>query len=176
MSANSVSPPSVVTMRPLRIEYLAGTARNEASECHSRLPSEAMRRLLSRASFLPSLSRLETSAKAGSSRSSELRTVELAPSSSAPKLRVKASCCSSLMSWPGSTSTAYLSMPALTASTSAGVSGLRASMPVMRPPIWVVSGWVSIGIGGSYSSPARLGRCPVRCADASPRKTGEAMT
>ena len=44
--------PSVVTMRPLRIEYLAGTTRNEASECHSRLPSDAMRRLLSRASLL----------------------------------------------------------------------------------------------------------------------------
>ena len=44
--------------------------------------------------------------------------------------RVKASCCSSLMSWPGSTSTAWRSMPASIASTSAGVSGLRASMPV----------------------------------------------
>ena len=42
-------------MRPLRIEYLAGTTRNEASECHSRLPSAAMRRLLSRASFWPVL-------------------------------------------------------------------------------------------------------------------------
>ena len=73
-------------MRPLRIEYLAGTTRNEASECHSRLPSDAMRRLLSRASFSPDLSRLETSAKAGSRRSSELRTVELAPSSSGAEI------------------------------------------------------------------------------------------
>ena len=63
----------------------AGTARNEASECHSRLPSDAMRRLLSRASTAPDLSMLETSANAGTSRSSVLRTVLLAPSSSGPK-------------------------------------------------------------------------------------------
>src|ERR1700730_4786441 len=160
MSANSVLPPSVVTMRPLRIEYLAGTARNEASECQRRLPSAAMRRLLSRASLRPSLSRLETSAKAGSRRSSELRTVELAASSSGLKLRVKTSCCSSLMSWPGRTSTAYRSMPALIASTSAAVSGLRTSMPVKRPPIWVVRGWVSMGITVIIALPRLTGEVP----------------
>src|SRR5262245_38231951 len=133
-------------MRPLRIEYLAGTTRNEASECHRRLPSDAMRRLLSRASFSPDLSRFETSAKAGASRSSELRTVELAPSSSGPKLRVKASCCSSVMSWPGSTSTAWRFIPASIASTSAAVSGLRASIPVRRAPMCGVSGWTSIAM------------------------------
>src|SRR5690349_14764327 len=103
-----------------------------------------MRFLLSRAAMRPSLSRLETSANTTGRRSSASRAPELAPSSSGPKLRVKASCCSSVMSWPGSTTTAYWSIARSTAATSSGVSGLRTSMPVTRAPMCVVRGWTSI--------------------------------
>src|SRR5476651_817647 len=158
MSANSVLPPWVVTILPLRIEYFAGTTRKLASVCQSRLPSAAMRFLFSRALMRPSLSRLETSANTTGSRSSESRAPELAPSSNGPKLRVKASCWASVMSWPGSTSTACLSMPALTAATSSGVSGWRASMPVIRPPICSVSGVTLMAIVSSWARMMRHDR------------------
>ena len=48
MSANSVLPPWLATVRAERIEYFAGMARNELSECHSRLPRLNMRRRSSR--------------------------------------------------------------------------------------------------------------------------------
>ena len=53
-------------MRPDSSEYFAGIALNELSECHSRLPRLYSRRRLSRASGWLSLSRLDTSANAGS--------------------------------------------------------------------------------------------------------------
>ena len=58
-------------------EYFAGTALNELSECHSRLPRLNSRRRSSRASSLLSLSRLETSlhVHATSRRSCALRDV-----------------------------------------------------------------------------------------------------
>ena len=116
---------------------LAGTTRNEASECHSRLPSEAMRRRSSRASFWPVLVEVGDVGEGGIEaqlRAAHGRVGALLRAGRS--CAVKASCCSSVMSWPGSTSTAYLSMPASIASTSSGVSGWRTSMPVMRPPIW----------------------------------------
>jgi hypothetical protein len=96
---------------------------------------------------------LETSASFGLSLASE-RLVTLPPvvSSSCPKHSVKATCWSSVMSWPGKTRTAYRSMPCSIAAMVAGSSGSRASTPVTRPTkpgpicsIWI-DGAVVIGV------------------------------
>ena len=98
MSANSVSPPLLFTVRADSSEYLAGMARNELSECHSRLPRLNRRCRLSRASGLPSLPRLDTSfMPVVRRRSAGLVTLPPRAFSMAPKLRLKAICCSSVM-------------------------------------------------------------------------------
>ena len=72
MSANSVLPPVPGTLRADNNEYFAGIARNDASECHSRLPRAVSRIRSDAARNLPSRSRLEMSAISicGSRRSS----------------------------------------------------------------------------------------------------------
>src|SRR5216683_3753259 len=122
-------------------EYFAGTGLNELSECHRRLPMANSRRRSSRANGVLSLSRLETSAKVVGRRASlaARRLVPMACSIS-PRLLVKASCWASSIFWSRNTSTAYLSMPAWIAATSAGVIGFRMSMPSTSPakqgPTW----------------------------------------
>ena len=93
MSANSVLPPAVATVRAERIEYFAGIARKDESECHSRLPRLNMRRRSSRASGLPSLSRFDTSIMPDFRRSS-CGFVMLPPKvpSISPKFWVNAIC------------------------------------------------------------------------------------
>ncbi len=61
MSANSVLPPADGMRRADSSENFAGTALNELSECHSRLPRLNSRRRSSRASTWLFLSRLEMS-------------------------------------------------------------------------------------------------------------------
>ncbi len=97
MSANSVWPPLSATLRPESRENFDGIARNELSECHSRLPRLNSRVRSSRASGLPSLPRLDTSAMSVLSRRSS-SFIKLLPSdrSISPKLRLNATCCSSL--------------------------------------------------------------------------------
>src|SRR5260370_76808 len=109
MSANSVLPPFDGTDRACRSEYLAGTTLNELSECQSRLPSEKSRVRLSRAKTWLFTSRFDTSAKVVGSRYCSRRPVPIACSIS-PRLRVKASCCSSVSGWAWETSTAYWEM------------------------------------------------------------------
>src|SRR5262245_3329438 len=128
-------------LRAWSSEYFAGTALNELSECQSRLPMAKRRRRSSRANTRLSLSRLDTSANVVGSRSSSAarRLVPMACSMS-PRLRVKASCCSSSRGWSWNTSTAYRSMPAWTAATSSGDSGRVRSRPetsaAKHGPIW----------------------------------------
>jgi len=102
-----VLPPRDGTLRACRSEYFAGIALNELSECHSRLPRANSRRRSSRAKTFWCLSRLDTSANVVGSRSSSgaRRLVPIACSIS-PRLRVKASCCSSSSFWSWKTSTA----------------------------------------------------------------------
>ena len=61
MSANSVLPPTGFTTRADRIEYFAGMARYELSECQSMLPRLNARWRESSGSGRPSLPRLDTS-------------------------------------------------------------------------------------------------------------------
>ena len=70
MSANSVFAPQDGMTRPERIEYFAGTGRNELSECHSRSPSLKNQTRSSADMIPPSLSRFEKSAMPGPSRCS----------------------------------------------------------------------------------------------------------
>ena len=63
MSANCVLPPFDGMLMACSSEYFAGTALNELSECHRRLPMANSRRRSSRAYGVLFLSRLETSAK-----------------------------------------------------------------------------------------------------------------
>ena len=103
-----------------------GSTLNELSECQSRLPMANSRRRSSRAKTWLFLSRFDTSAKVvGSRYSSGARRLAPIECSSSPRLRVKASCCSSSMGWSWKTSTAYVSMPAWIAATSSAESGLR---------------------------------------------------
>ncbi len=55
--------------------------------------------------------------------------------SSGPSARLKAICCSSVMSWSWNTSTAWRSMPAWIAAASSGVIGRRRSRPETSPPM-----------------------------------------
>src|SRR5512137_1289071 len=139
MSANSVLPPLDGMERACSSEYLAGTTLNELSECHSRLPSEKSRVRLSRANTWLFTSRFDTSANVVGRRYSWRRPVPIACSIS-PRLRVKASCWSSVSGWSWKTSTAYLSMPACTATTSSGDRGRVRSMPstsaARQGPTW----------------------------------------
>src|ERR1700687_3298827 len=139
MSANSVLPPFDGTDRACRSEYLAGTTLNELSECQSRLPSEKSRVRLSRAKTWLFTSRFDTSAKVVGSRYCSRRPVPIACSIS-PRLRVKASCCSSLSGWSWKTRTAYSSMPACPAAPSSGERGWVRSMPstsaARQGPTW----------------------------------------
>jgi hypothetical protein len=111
-------------------EYFAGITLNELSECQRRLPMANSRRRSSRAYGWWFLSRFDTSAKVVGRRSSSgrRRPVPIACSMS-PRLRVKASCCSSSMGWSWNTSTAYVSIPAWMAATCSGDSGLVMSTP-----------------------------------------------
>ncbi len=70
MSANSVLPPADGMSRADSSEYFAGTALNELSECHSRLPRLNSRRRSSRARSWLFLSRLEMSLTSIDSRRS----------------------------------------------------------------------------------------------------------
>src|SRR3982751_631588 len=136
MSANWVSPPFDGMLTARSSEYLAGVTLNELSECHRRLPIANSRRRSSRGYGLLFLSRLETSAKVVGRRVS-LAARRLVPiaCSIGPRLWVKASCCSSLMCcWLGNTSTAYLSMPAWMAATSAAVIGFGLVVAFAPPP------------------------------------------
>ena len=93
MSANSVLPPEGCTTRADSSEYLAGIARNELSECHSRLPRLNRCTRESRSSGAPSLPRLDTSfMPSGSRLSSGLVTLPPRASSSGPKLRLNTIC------------------------------------------------------------------------------------
>jgi hypothetical protein len=69
-----------------------------------------------------------------------------------PKLRVKATCCSSVTSWSWKTSTAQRSMPASIAATSALESGLVRSQPETSPAIWGVSGRTAMVMGAAFPS------------------------
>src|SRR5215470_5666856 len=73
MSANSVLAPQDGITRPERIEYFAGTGRNELSECHSRSPSLKNHTRSSTDMIRPSLSRFEKSAMPGPRRWSARR-------------------------------------------------------------------------------------------------------
>ena len=101
MSANSVLPPHDGTTRADSREYLAGTSAYELSECHSRSPSLKNHWRSSAEMILPSLSRFERSPMPAPSRLSDaLRMLPgRALTSSSPKLREKAICCSSVMFW-----------------------------------------------------------------------------
>src|SRR6185437_7886307 len=66
--------------------------------------------------------------------------------SRSPKFSANAICCSSVMSWPWNTSTAYLSMPASISTASSLVSGLRKSMPETSPTKCLVSCRIAIAI------------------------------
>ena len=92
------------------------------------------RRRSSRANGLPSLSRLETSAKVSGRRysSGRRRLVPMA-SSMGPRHCVNASCWASERSWSWKTSTAYSSMPAWMAAMSSSASGRVRSMPLTSP-------------------------------------------
>src|SRR5689334_17419548 len=139
MSANSVLPPFDGTERACSSEYLAGTTLNELSECQSQLPSEKSRVRLSRANTWLFTSRFDTSASVVGSRYCSRRPVPMACSMS-PRLRVNASCCSSVSGWSWNTSTAYRSMPAWTAATSSGARGRVRSRPstsaARQGPTW----------------------------------------
>src|SRR5487761_1897737 len=78
MSANSVLPPADGITRADSSEYFAGTALNELSECHSRLPSENSRRRSSRDRTWPLLSRLEMSLTMAARRRSLLQFAKIA--------------------------------------------------------------------------------------------------
>ena len=91
MCANSVLPPRDGIRTARRSEYFAGSALNDESECHSRLPI-AKRRLRSSAPnglLLPS--RLDTSANVpGRRKSAAVRSVFPIVFSSGPSALVKA--------------------------------------------------------------------------------------
>src|SRR5262249_33944158 len=139
MSANSVLPPLDGIERACSSEYLAGTTLNELSECQSRLPSEKSRVRLSRPKTWLFTSRFDTSANVVGSRYCSRSPVPIACSIS-PRLRVKASCWSSVTGWSWKTSSAYLSMPACTAAPSCGDRGRVRSMPspsaARQGPTW----------------------------------------
>src|SRR5215467_5546431 len=141
MYANSVLPPFDGIARACSSEYFAGITLNELSECQRRLPMANSRRRSSRANTWLFLSRFDTSANVGGSRySSGARRLEFTVCSRLPRLRVKASCWSSVSGWSWKTSTAYLSMPAWTAATSSGDKGFVRSRPSISAakhgPIW----------------------------------------
>src|SRR5215510_8361857 len=95
--ANSVLPPREGTLRAWSSEYFAGITLNELSECQRRLPMANSRRRSSRVNTWLFLSRFDTSANVGGSRYSlGARRLEFAVCSRLPRLRVKASCCSSV--------------------------------------------------------------------------------
>src|SRR6185369_12630517 len=156
MSANSVLPPFGFTTRADSSENFAGIGRNELSECHRQLPRLNRLTRLSRGSGLPSLPRLETSFRPVWSReSSGLTTLPPRGFSRSPKFSANAICCSSVMSWPRNSSTAYLSMPASISRASCRVSGLRRSTPETSPKKCLPSCRIVTGMG---VSPDRTGR------------------
>ena len=136
MSANSVSPPRDEIVRPDSREYLAGTGRNELSECHRRSASLNSQMRSSGDMILPSRVRLEKSAMPPATRSS--RVCGYAPGSrsaqASPNWRVKASCCSSVSGWSRKTRTACRSMAAsiLATSVSGGAQRNRCRQPRRR--------------------------------------------
>src|SRR5882724_4785134 len=174
MSANSVLPPVGLTTRADSSEYFAGTARNELSECQSMFPRLNRRARASRGSGWPSRPRLETSFMPIWRRlSSGLVMLPPRASSSAPKLRLNAICCSSVIFWSGNTSTAYRSIPASIAATSSAVSALPRSTPDTSP---TNTGWIwrmDIVIANSLPYPGRhtsvLMRWPLSCGSCEPR-------
>src|SRR2546425_318572 len=113
MAANSVSAPTGGTILAESIEYRPGGSWNDASVCHSRLPSPYMRRRSADFKISPCSSTFEMSERASWPRRLFPRTALPVLECSWPSSRcANASCSSSLNGWSRKTRMAYSSIPA----------------------------------------------------------------